>query len=559
MILHLSFRLLHRGNIMSDLTLSDVSQADFDTAEAILVDLIRAQYPSLDLRRGSVLRDLLIRPAASVYALDTDRLATLQEQMSITSIAENEDTVDPEAIDNILVNFGITRNVGAVATGQVMVRVDAARQYEFVAGFQFATLEGLLFNVSRNCVVKEDADTLSDEIKLNQSDDGTYYYFILPALADEVGANYNISAGTTLDAVSTLFGFVSAEAYSVFSSGLNEESIAEVLTRLPLAISYRALESRTSINAKLQEQFKDTTINIQALSVQGYGDDAQLRDKHNPLGFAVGSRVDIYPRLFAAPQVVTVQKEGTRIAANTYQFTLESADAPGFCALRSISELDAIINPELSFGDLPVLGSYAFTEVRSADGVESTFHDIVTDVEAAFTIYQKAIITVTGVPSAETKHNFKIEAYYDKGLTDIQTYVDSTDVRNLESDYLIRCPLICLVGVDAKVYYTSSNVVDQAKMETDIYNYINSRSFVKQLTRSELIPILYADGATRIDLGQAGMQLQGTVQDASGTSHQLSGDSLDIVSIQDKSKLLTPETVVFAAELESINIETILE
>jgi len=546
----------------SELTLTNVSQADFDTAEAVLIDLIRVAYPSLDLRRGTVLRDILLRPAASVYALNTDRLEDLQIKMSLTAMQENEDTIDPSAVDNILNNFGVTRNVGAKATGQVRVRVDAARQYTLSTGFQFVTLEGLVFEVTQTYIVKQDADPLSNELPLLPSDDGTYYYFILPLTGAEVGAEYSIPQGTSLDASTQLFGFVSSEAYVDFSGGLDQESISEVIARLPAAISYRALESRTSIDAKLRDHFEDTSISIQDLSSQGYGDRTQLRDKHNPMGFAVGSRVDIYARTFTTPQVVLLQKTGTRVGANTYQFTIERTEAPGYYILRSISELDSAINPELDFDSLPAIGSYGFTEVRSADGLAGTFHDIDTDnsmIETAYTVYQKSVVTVTGVPASSLTHDFKVEAYVASGLADIQTYVDGTAVRNLEADYIVRCPLICFVGVDVKAYYATGSTIDQEQMQLDLYNYINSRSFVRRLTRSELASILLTSGATRIDLGTTGMALQGIVRDAAGVTHTLNGDTLDLETIADEDSLLAYETTVFAAEWNSINVEVVAE
>ena len=353
---------------------------------------------------------------------------------------------------------------------------------------------------------------------------------------------------------------MSSEAYTNFSAGVDEETIDAVIARLPSAVSYKALESRTSIDAKLQARFTGSSVQIQATSVQGYGDLAQIRDKHNPMGFSVGSRVDVYARTFTAPSILILQKTAKLIAPNTYQFSLDRIDAPGFYAIRSITEIDVTLSASVS--GLPAIGSYAFTEVRSAEGIQDTFHDIDPNnsmIEAAYTVYQQSTVTITGIPASDATHTFKVELFVAPGLTDIQNFFDTDTVRNIEADYIARCPLICLVTMDVKAYHSARTPIDVSQMQQDIVNYINSRSFVPRLTRSELACILHADGATRTDLGASGMMLQGTVRDASGLVHNLSGDSLEIDQIAIPTSLLTHSTVVFAADTSSIFIEDVAE
>jgi hypothetical protein len=539
-------------------TLSEVTQEQFDVAEAAVIGLIRAEYPNLDLRKGTVLRDILIRPAAAVYALNADRMEDLQIQSSLTRILENEDTIDPSAVDAVLANFGVTRNTGATATGQVMIKVSQNRQYNLVEGAQFVSLEGLTFLLTEDTIVSP--DPVTGEVRLLEAEDGSFYYFIVDMVAAAPGAEYNVSAGVALEPVTTFVGYLATETYTAFSGGEEDESISEVITRLPAAISYRALESRTSIEAKLRDNFADADFLMHALSVQGYGDRTQLRDKHNPMGIAVGSRVDLYPRTFLAPRVVTLQKTATRISANTYQFVINVADAPAFYAIRSISEVESVIAPDQTFGSLPVAGSYAFSEVRGASGLGETFHDVDPDntVESAFTVFQTSTVTVTGVPATTETHPLKVEVYAGDGIADIQTYVDSFSVRNVEADYLVRSPLICFVSLNVIVYYPQNARPDESALQQSVVDYINGRSFVERLTRSELACILRDGGASRLDF-QGGMTLQGIILDAGNVLHTLQGDSLNLESIADPDVLLAPETAVFATETANIYIEMVAE
>jgi hypothetical protein len=545
---------------MADITFDDITQTDFDTAEAYVISLLRAEYPSLDLRRGTVLRDLLVRPAAELYALDSARMEDLRTRMSLAALQESG-TAEPSDVDAILFNFNITRRAGTYAQGQLLVKVDAARIYTIAAATRFETLDGLAFETPQLYTIRTGADTDGGQLELYPANDGSYY-FLLPVTATAVGVQYNVVQGTSMDPVASIYGFITAEAYTAFAGGLDQESLDAVIARLPVAISNRSLTSRTSIEAKLRDQFDGTDVSIQSLGVQGMGDEAQIRDKHNPLGFTTGSRVDVYARTFTAPNVVVIRKTGTKTAANTYQIPLTATDAPGFYAVRSVAETESTLAPAMNWGALPVVGSYAFTDIRAASGIAQTFHDIDADnsmIETAFSVFQSSVLTVTGVPYSEDTHDFKIELYTAPGLTDLQEYVDSLAVRNTEADVLVRCPLICTVGLSTRLYYAPGSAIDTSQMISDVCAYINSRSFVDTLTRSELAGVLLDAGASRVDLTTAGTTLQGYIRDAAGETHRVQGDVLDINDVADGSVLLTPDTCVFAAEPHDIYIQALVD
>ena len=54
---------------MKKITLSDISQADFDAAAETVVSGIKAFNGNLDTRDGTVLRDLLVNPEAAIEAV----------------------------------------------------------------------------------------------------------------------------------------------------------------------------------------------------------------------------------------------------------------------------------------------------------------------------------------------------------------------------------------------------------------------------------------------------------------------------------------------------------
>ena len=539
--------------------LSNVTQAQYDAAEQTLIDAVRAAYPSLDLRRGTVIRDLLIRPAAAKDGVNTANQTILANKMSLVTL-QQDSTATNDDYNAILANLGTSLGTGTLASGQALITVSDAREYDIGANFIFTDLTGRQYQTIQAYTVVLGAT--GTDLPLYSNTDGTYY-FILPLVAVEVGTSGNIAQGTALTPTGTLFAFISADAYANFSGGQDAETITAALQRLPASISYRALESATSIDAKLREAFAGSTVAIQTMSVAGYGHPAQLRDKHNPMGFAVGSRVDVYARTYTSPRVITLKKTGKQIGPTSYQFTIDASDAPGFSLIRSVSEVEAVITPTLAFGTLVVVGSYPFTEVRSAvANVFNAGHDVDSAnsmVETAYSTYQQATVIVTNVAGGTSTHDFKVELYAPNGIADLQAYVDDASVRNVEADYVIRSPLMCMVELKATVYCSKLNPVTADTFKSVLVDYINARSFVKQLTRSELVNILLSSGAQRVDLSSTGMQMFGAVRDAAGVIHFMSGDSLSIEDVSAPTALLTYQTCVFATEASQLQIEVITE
>ena len=523
--------------------LNSITQDQYSAAEAIVIDSLRTAYPNFDLRQGTALRELLVRPEATISAQRSADTQELQSVMSLSTMAATG-TATAAQVDAVLANFNMTQMAGTVATGTVVVKVSTARVYTVGAGAIFTTLSGLSFTTLTAVTAQQ--TPVPGTAQLFTATDGTFYVLV-PVTSSGTGSQYNIASGTALSPTVPLFSFISASAYSPFSGGTDGETIAQAQSRIPAALSHRGLTSRTATEAQLRDNFNGSAVTIQAVSVQGYGDVGQIRDQHTALGISVGSRVDVYTRNFVAAPITTLQYTGTLVSPGVYTFKIPAADAPGFYAIRTISDATGV-----------AVGSYIFTETRGADGLSETFHDIDLNniqVETAYTVWQNSIVTVHGVPAGTPTYTFKVELYQNPGLQAIQSYMDDPAVRPSGADYLARSPLICLVSCKAAVYYSAANPVDPTVLAQKLAAYINSRSFVARLTRSELISVMLANGVTQVDLGATGMTLNGSVRGADGTVYQLAGDTLDISGIQDGNNLVAPATCVFLVEPQNIVLQ----
>jgi len=540
-------------------TLADVDQTVFAESEAKLITLLLAESPELDLRQGTALRDLIIRPAAQFHALNGQLNEDLRNSQSVKLIAENPEVADEDTLDNILANMGVTRQAGGFATGLVMVVVNVQKNYTLPVGYSFVDAAGTTFATTQDFSIRAfDEPIPPNELALfpfTSADLAGKYYFLLPVQAAIVGTTGNIAQGTALGITGQAFtGIESASAYAAFSGGSAEETIEEVLARLPATLSLKAFESSVAISTRIQE----TLTNVVAVSSVGFGDDAQLRDKHNVLGVAVGSRVDVYLRTGREPQITILEKTATKVSDGVYTFSIAAAEAPGFYKIRGISSLE-----DVESADLPIIGSFPFTEERSSSGTSGSFHDFDVNnlvVETAYTVFQTSTVTVTNVaPSIidgaavyQDTINLKVELYAPTNLVAAQAFVDNDALRNLEGDHLIRGAIPCFTSISANVFHKKEVEIDLTEVNQALADFVNSKDFGETVTASQISAILHQFDIVRVNE----LQLSGSIRAADGQELTLTGADIDPNLVRTPELLVTTDTVIFMQDTRDIFIIT---
>ena len=535
------------------MTTIDKIKADaYDTAVAAAVDTVRAKHPELDLRSGTAVRSLVIEPGALLDAMQRDVVNRLRTAMSLRAMSR-ETTVPREDAEAVLSNFGITLGGGTKATGVVRVNLIGTASVTVREGVVFTTESDVRFVVTKT--VTAAIDPAAGESAIRPSVDGRYY-FTVPVEAEEVGSNGNIQQGYALSCSIVIGNYYSAEAFSDFTGGEDGESVASAVARIPAALAYRGMTNTLSVRAQLSAALGDPA-QLRAVSCAGHRSRAQLRDKHNILGIAVGGRVDVYARMFDAPGVETMVLNGSRI--NTYtdatgkntvtRYSIPLPDYPGFYAVRYVGP---------SSGEPGRRGSLQYELERGTVDKASEAHDFDTSVdscETAWSAYQRGYIVAHVYGGSEPTMEFKVDLYWTDGIKMLQGLIDSPEVRNVAADYVVRTPAICFVGMSATVRQKAGVDVDVDALVDALSTYINSRSFVPRLTRSELANILLQHGIESVDMSTGGMRLSGRLCGADGQWYYLEGDTLDVTAVGPERAMLTDETVVFAVEPGAIQLE----
>lgn len=562
---------------MKTITLSDITQEDFDSAAETVVSGIKAYNRKLDTRDGTVLRDLLVNPEAAIESVTSGQIEEARRSSSLIQLKESQDAgeeIDQADVESILSNFNLKPHAGTRARGIIKVVVsDGTVAYAVPEGAVFSTVDEKQFSVDSQVVAMPesmDNPSVTPTTKLYEGAAG--YFFLVPATAVEIGSAGNVQQGTSLTPESTLPSFVMAEAYKDFCGGSDVESLGSVIDSIPSGLSIRGFVNKTAVEGMMRAEFDSGENPIVAVSAVGYGNISQRRDKHNAFGVGVGGRVDVYVRNFtdiftdsatimgSRGQIPEDPQEGVK-----YYLDVPPGTFPGACWIKYVFDPFNVDTAEDKPASGEVTESLDFTAYRTAD-VSGTWHDFdrsSADGEAreAFnTVWQGFRIVLDNVPPDtedggwSEEREFQVTAYCMPQAAEIQEYVDRDDVRSVSTDVVARCPIVCSVSVNAVVRYDPKKPVEENGARYAIRSYINNLGFVGRLTRSEIVQILKNLGAVSVEMPDKDM-LYGELHDAAGVRHVLSGDALDVTTIEDGSAMLSKDTVVFCAEERNVQIK----
>lgn len=520
-------------------TLENVIQSDFDVAEALVISHVRDTYPGLDLRRGTVLREQLIRPASILQALNDARAL---DKTSAITLADLKDKADPDisTINSLLSNFNLEYNSGSRSRGFVKIYFSGPGSYAIPAAAVFSTDDSVRFETDVGVVVTSGSATPT-LIKIND----TRYYGVVPATAVEPGTVGNVPTGTNLTSSEKLVNLIGASAYSSFGGGTDPESVETAISRIKPALAQRSLANPVSVLGLFRDKFGSV---ISGVSLQGFGAPAQWRDRMNVHGISHGGCVDAYVRTFNSAPISVLTKVGYKDSNGDYVVSLSRYDAEGYYAVRSVTDDDgsdtAVENPSVS---------YLFKDSRAAT---SGNHSIPTADLAVFSVYQAGMITVMGVDDTAESHEFKLEFYVAPGLGDIQAYADSDAIRNEGTDFLVRSPLLCLVGFKAVAYQTPGSDVSGLSLKTKIASYINGLGFKGKLSLSELIHVICSNGIQRVGMRPGELAITGRVLGADMVWRVMTGDTvLDLDDLKSERALIGSKTTVFVCDPYDVDIQ----
>lgn len=274
-----------------------VNPDDLRAAQQLLRATIRASGSQADTAEGSSVDELIIGPAAMALALLRADVRAHDLARSRTGILSIEDAAEREQSARVLAqNLYLPVSEGRRARGQVKISFSRDNPGVVPVGAQFTTARGLSYIYDADGPLLYNA---ADMLIERAASGALAYVLYVPVIATTSGLAHNqnsvvFSGWSQFSPYIT--GVVSAGA---IIGGSAPESAAEILARLPSAITVRNLISQRSIMTQLAVEFAS----LSAITVIKAGDAEMVRDKTAlpGLGSAVhhGGCVDVY--IHAAP------------------------------------------------------------------------------------------------------------------------------------------------------------------------------------------------------------------------------------------------------------------
>lgn len=295
-----------------------VSDDEVGEAELIAVQVLQAKYPDIDLREGTGLRDLVIRPSATLMAMLQKALVFYFEQNTIKGI--NDDSPQ-EFLDKIMSNWFLERKAGSKAA--INARLYFARQKDIVLPTDaFFSPDNTLKYFPIETISVPAAQLIFDSFN-------NEYYFDVDLVAELVGEQYNISTGSLLYFTNFDSFFLHAEINFLTDTAIETETNSEFIARAETAVSTRNLINNPSIISKMLDEFEA----LEGVTPIGMGDPEMIRDQiwsyvpaltpptvlvHN------GGMVDVYSRVSlktGTVQYTTDANGKLQIGGAVYEFS----------------------------------------------------------------------------------------------------------------------------------------------------------------------------------------------------------------------------------------------
>lgn len=276
---------------------------------------------TFDVGSGVATTGLMIEPLSVVLQPIVDELTVVQATQSVLTIldAADPDSFPEDIVDAIASNVFVERDDGNAGS-----TVQRLRYFEPTA---LSAPKGTLvwLGPSGQRFVNSAAVSISKaEMAINQ--DGTLYYVDIPIGALEEGSAFNVDAGTIIDMEARPIGMASTANLTKVADGRDRETNTQLINRIKIAVTVRALVTGRGIIVTLTENF--TTI-VEIVPV-GFGEPEMMRDI--VYNVHVGGDVDVWVKTatLATGQLdaigLKVDTSRRRAAASTVVLLLQDVE-----------------------------------------------------------------------------------------------------------------------------------------------------------------------------------------------------------------------------------------
>lgn len=460
-----------------------VDKDDILEAEIFTEQYLSAQFPTYDFRQGTAIRDMTVRPNATLLALINKAIKYYFDDTDISSIT---DATDNDVVDKRLSNFFVTRKSGDKSV------IRARLYFSFPTVTPIATIipssasfsvdnETLFYPQGSISVNPDPGASLRDPLKYYFLYDGAMemHYVDIDLAAQSPTSDADLSEGDLL--YFTIFSpyFLQGSIQYLVSSAVETESNTQMVERSYSAISTRNLINTPSIEASIGDQFNyagevypvglgNTDLYRDFITIPQTVDGQEVMRKYHR-----GGHVDVYV--------------DTPLVTQRLQFSLD--DDNSFSVSGPV--LGITRSPESQSGreeDTVLPGEdFMYSTVNTSRYVEGV--PVTDELDNGLSTTQVTTLTVPlGVPG-ETL-TVDIQTY--SGLGSIHSAINGVDQKVVCADYLVRAFEPVFINMVIDVRGGASTSAAKAAVE----KYIKSIPAGGQLYVANVISVIQNAGVS---------------------------------------------------------------
>jgi len=529
--------------------LAGATDSQILAARNALIAYLQERWPNLAIR-GGPLADLVLGPSGNALAA-VDVIAAEAALSYNPEEALAQGGYNSTILDSVLAGRGVQRTQAAAASGSAGIRLTSSTTRSFPAGFKFQTADGVEFATSQSTRLLAPGSTavLANDYVLVADAEGETFLAVVAISCRTTGLSGNRAAGTTLEAVDTFDSLDSAWIAVDTAGGLDEETDAELLARLPAASAPRTAASIAGAEGLIRDAIPAAS----TLSSIKFGDPEMVRGR-SVLSTQTPGRFDVRFRTESSPS-----REGTTVEAElisidpedigTWRFTLTRDISPGRFLVEKILRTDqgvteAGINPTVTPG-------FDLSDIDDPPDIRSV-------ADAALTRYATALVTfadpstsTTGLEVGDMK-DYQVVCRLIAGVEDGQAAVDVADAKAAGGDCLVRTAVPCLVSVTAAATPAAGVSVTVAEVRAAVAQAINSAAKIdSRLLASQVA----AEAAVILPKGTALLlsNWSGTIYPNDGDDPVMAtADQLGLTVADNLPRNISAATVAYYCDPESV-------
>ena len=535
-------------------SLSNIAPEKIADMFATMTQLVQEKHPEIELTRG-VFHDLVLYFTSVLNAALQENVDRITSSNSLKKILADPTLADPDIVDQILSNYGLTRDSGSPATGLATVVLTFNENTPLPKNLVL-TAGSVKFNLANDYIILNTSGVpkAADEVVMTDIGNDTYVANVL-VVAQTVGTAGNISRGTILTPDSQPVNVKQLYTTTDFTTGREPATNTDYIAKLPTALAAKTIGGRSSYIAAIKNQAAFQ--NIRAISVLGCGDAEQIRDQHGLFPISGGGKVDVYVQSSGYAQVqdyyLTATYVQPSVTGTIWKITLPRTIFPGFYEVTGVTSTAANAN-----------GQYAVTEDdRRSDLAQLDFvPSFKYEYESEYTRYQSAVIlfedtdtTALGLTPNVNTAIYKVSIAGMPLIAEVQDFLADRDNRSRTTDVLVRAAIPCFTSISVQILKDANDPdPDLSAIKLVISDTVSANGFTGQLHASQLTAAVQPLLLNKQVIGK--IDLFGRIRRPGSTPVYLHDSA--VLRIPDSPEhLVTGRTTAFLTRPDDVSVSTV--